>query len=166
MVYLMKKFPFVILVSFVVILHGATFNASGSDLTPVKPSRNDKCIVCGMFVAKYPDWTSEIILKDGRVLFFDGCKDLFKYYFQMKKYTPGSDKSDISTIFVTEYYDVTFINALNAFFVIGSNVYGPMGRELIPFQTETDSTEFLKDHDGKQIIRFNEIKPGIINRLD
>lgn len=149
-----------------IFLSNASIDASGQEVHPFKPAQKDKCIVCGMFVAKYPDWTAEIIFKDGQVLFFDGGKDLFKFYFNMDKYRPGSDKASVSAIFVTEYYDVTFINAFNAFYVIGSDVYGPMGRELIAFQNEADSKEFFKDHKGKQIIRFNEITPGLIDQLD
>ncbi len=44
------------------------------------PTQKDKCPVCGMFVSKYPDWTTIITFKDNSSLFFDGAKDLFIYY--------------------------------------------------------------------------------------
>ena len=162
----MKLNLFSTLTAVLMILSGASAAASEQAVLPEYPGQNDKCVVCGMFIAKYPDWTAEIIFKDGQILFFDGSKDLFKYYFNMNKYRPGTDKSAVLAIFVTEYYDVSFINALTAFYVIGSDVYGPMGRELIAFQDEADSKEFFKDHKGKQIIRFNEITPGLIDPLD
>ena len=31
-----------------------------------------------------------------------------------------------------------------AFYVIGSNVYGPMGEELIPFKNEDEAKKFMK----------------------
>ena len=31
-----------------------------------------KCPVCGMFVAKYPDWTATSSFKDGSVSYYDG----------------------------------------------------------------------------------------------
>jgi nitrous oxide reductase accessory protein NosL len=58
------------------------------------------------------------------------------------------------------------IDAKTAFFVIGSDVYGPMGKELIPFETEADASEFMQDHKGDRIIKFEHIKPFIINKLD
>ncbi len=140
-------------------------NAGEFDM-PVKPAPGDKCIVCGMFVAQYPDWTGEIIFKDGQVLFFDGCKDLFRYLFDMKKYSPEKARSDISAIFVTQYYDVSFIDAAGACYVADSDVYGPMGRELIALQSASDARIFLKDHRGKQIYRFNEITPELVEGLD
>ena len=133
---------------------------------PVKPSKKDKCPVCGMFVYKYPDWLAEIIFKDESVDFFDGAKDLFKYYFNLKKYRPGKNKRDIEAIYVKEYYDMKLIDARKAFFVMGSDVYGPMGHELIPFAAEEDARTFMKDHRGKRILRFEEITPMVIEKLN
>ena len=133
---------------------------------PVKPTSKDKCPVCGMFIHKYPDWLGEIIFGDGSVAFFDGSKDLFKYYFNIKRYNPKKTMAHIEAIFVTEYYDMRLIDARKALFVIGSDVYGPMGRELIPFLTEPDAREFMKDHRGRGILRFEEISPRVIEKLD
>lgn len=162
----MKKYPFPALILLILVVFCARITVYADDTAPVNPAKNDKCIVCGMFVSKYPDWIGEIIFNDGRVLFFDGCKDLFKYYLNVKKYSRDKDRSDISAIYVTDYYDVSFINAVNAFYVVGSDVYGPMGRELVAVRSESDAEAFLKDHQGKQIIRFNEISNDLIHRLD
>jgi len=132
----------------------------------VKPSKKDKCPVCGMFVYKYPDWLAEIIFKDESVDFFDGAKDLLKYYFDLKKYRPGKNKRDIAAIYVMDYYDLKLIDARKAFFVMGSDVYGPMGHELIPLATEEDAKTFMKDHQGKRILRFEDITPMVIEKLD
>ena len=140
--------------------------AHAGDTGPLKPTQEDKCPVCGMFVAKYPDWTAEIIWNDGSVVFFDGAKDLFKYYFAIDQYSPAKTQRDIAAIYVTEYYDLRLIDGLNAYYVIGSDVYGPMGRELIPFESEEDAKEFLKDHDGKMIVRFADVKPDLVKTLD
>jgi nitrous oxide reductase accessory protein NosL len=133
---------------------------------PVKPTKEDKCPVCGMFVYKYPDWLAEIILKDESVDFFDGAKDLFRYYFGLRKYKLGKAKKDIAAIYVTEYYEIKLIDARKAFFVVGSDVYGPMGNELIPFAMEEDARTFMKDHKGKRILQFEEITPLMIEKLD
>ena len=70
----------------------------------ITPKPKDKCPVCGMFVAKYPKWVAEIVFKDGSYVVFDGCKDMFKYYFNMEKYTKKKSRDDIAEIYVTEYY--------------------------------------------------------------
>jgi nitrous oxide reductase accessory protein NosL len=132
----------------------------------VKPSPKDKCPVCGMFVAKYPDFTTHLQFRDGTVVFFDGSKDLFKYLLDMKKYAPGRTASDISRIMVDDYYSLAPIDARSAWFVAGSDVYGPMGKELIAFGKEADAKEFNRDHRGKKILRFKDVTPAILAELD
>jgi nitrous oxide reductase accessory protein NosL len=134
--------------------------------TPVTAAKTDKCPVCGMFVAKYPDFLAQIIFKDGSYALFDGAKDMFKYFFNIKKYQAAKDLSDIAFIYVTDYYSMSPIDGRKAWYVIGSDVFGPMGRELMPFAQETDATEFMKDHSGKKRIRFDEVTPDLIQGLD
>jgi nitrous oxide reductase accessory protein NosL len=143
-----------------------SFPVIAGEQKPIKPSPRDKCPVCGMFVAKYPDWVAEILFKDGKYAVFDGVKDMFKYYFNLDKYNPSKKLSDIDSIYVTDYYGLVFIDGYQAHFVIGSDVYGPMGRELIPFDKEADAKEFIKDHKGKSMLRFKEVTIEVIKRLD
>ena len=49
------------------------------------------------------------------------------------------------------------IDGTKAFYVINSDVYGPMGEELIPFLTKEDAQTFLMDHKAKKIVIFSEI---------
>jgi copper chaperone NosL len=140
--------------------------AAAGDRKPVKPSAKDKCQVCGMFVAKYPDFLAQIIFKDGSYAMFDGSKDMFKYYLNMKKYNPSKKISDIDSIFVTDYYSLSTVDGLKAYYVIGSDIYGPMGRELIPFSKASDAQEFMKDHKGKAIVRFNSLTAEMLKEME
>jgi copper chaperone NosL len=137
-----------------------------ADERPPKPSAKDKCPVCGMFVAKYPEWIAQIRYKDGFQVYFDGAKDFFKYYHDLNRYQPARSRADIAFMGVTDYYTVRPIEAAKAFYVLGSDIYGPMGRELIPFEKEAEAREFLKDHKGKNIYRFNQITQEILKSLD
>jgi len=119
-----------------------------------------------MFVAKYPDFLAQILFKDGSSVFFDGTKDMFKYYLNLKKYQPTRNVSDIDSIYVTNYYDLTLTDGRSAYFVLGSDVYGPMGRELIPFKKEVDANEFKKDHQGKSVLKFGEVTYEMVKSLD
>jgi len=139
--------------------------AATSAIAAPAPSPKDKCPVCGMFVAKYPDWTAIITFKDNSSLFFDGAKDLFIYYHGMKKYTPGKKQSEIAAITVRDYYALKQIDARSAWFVLGSDIYGPMGHELIPFTKEGEAKEFMRDHKGKKIIRFGEVTAQMLKGL-
>jgi copper chaperone NosL len=158
---LMKRLSIMLLL----IIWASSFALAGEKKT-IKPTPKDKCPVCGMFVAKYPDFLAEILFKDGTYAVFDGTKDMFKYYFNIKKYHPSKNISDIDSIYVTDYYNLTLIDGLPAFYIMGSDIYGPMGRELIPFEKEGDAKEFMKDHKGKSILRFKEVTDEIVKSLD
>jgi nitrous oxide reductase accessory protein NosL len=130
------------------------------------PAPRDLCPVCGMVVSKYPAWIGTVVYKDGHAHHFDGAKDLFKYLFDVSRYVKGHRVQDIVRIGVTEYYAVKRIDARIAWYVIGSDVLGPMGRELIPLASRADAEEFLHDHQGKRILRFEEVTRAVIDRLD
>jgi copper chaperone NosL len=140
--------------------------AWGAEKKPVRPSAKDKCPVCGMFVAKYPDFVAQVIFKDGSYAVFDGAKDLFKYTLNLKKYAPAKGQDDIASIYVTDYYSLEPIDGFTAYYVTGSDIFGPMGRELIPFGKEADAGGFMKDHKGKAILRFKDVHMQLIRELD
>jgi nitrous oxide reductase accessory protein NosL len=130
------------------------------------PGPRDTCPVCGMFVAKYPEWVATVLYKNGHAHHFDGAKDLFKYLHDLPKWAPGHDPKDITAIGVTEYYGLTRIDAHDAWYVIGSDILGPMGHELVPLETKEDAEEFLQDHGGRQILRFDQISAPLLKKLD
>ena len=143
-----------------------TLAAAQDTVTTPKPGAKDLCPVCGMLVSKYPNWTARVSFRDNSAHFFDGAKDMFKYLYELDKYATGHRKEDISSLVVTEFYGLTKIDAYSAFYVIGSDVLGPMGHELIPLETRADAEEFLKDHKGRQILTFDQITADIIERVD
>lgn len=133
---------------------------------PVKAGPKDKCPVCGMFVAKYADFAAQIQFRDGATVHFDGTKDMFKYYLNLSRYAPGKKVTDIGAVLVSNYYDLAMVDGAKAYYVAGSDVYGPMGRELIPFAKESEAKEFMNDHKGKSILRFQQVTPAVVKSLD
>ena len=142
----------------------ATVAAGAGKPAPFTPQ--DKCPVCGMFVAKYPDFAARIVYRDGSYAVFDGAKDMFVYLFDLKKYAPGKSAAQIVSLSVTDYYTLTLIDGYNAYYVMGSDVLGPMGKELVPFAKTADAEEFKLDHKGKRIVRFREVAPPLIHELE
>jgi copper chaperone NosL len=122
-----------------------------------------KCPVCGMFVSKYPKWAAHIEA-DGKNYYFDGVKDMMKFYIFDIDFPFNRNK--ISRIEVTDFYTLEAIDAKKAFYVIGSDVYGPMGNELIPFLSKEAAENFMHDHRGEKTILFNEITPELVMGLD
>jgi copper chaperone NosL len=154
-----------ILVPVLLILALATV-AMAAGAKPIKIRANDKCPVCGMFVAKYPDFAAQVIFRDGGYAVFDGVKDMLKYRADVSKYAPGRKSADIVAVYVTNYYTLGLIDGYKAYYVAGSDVYGPMGKELVPFDKKADAMEFMRDHKGKSILTFREINASVLKSLE
>ena len=131
-----------------------------------KPGAMDLCPVCGMLVSKYLNWVAIVVYKDGHAHFFDGAKDFFKFIAAPQKYDARHRRDSIEAMWVTEFYGLTRIDARKAFYVIGSDVLGPMGHELVPLGNEADARDFLKEHQGRRFLSFDEVTPEIIVGLD
>ncbi|MDX1808801.1 MAG: nitrous oxide reductase accessory protein NosL [Sulfurospirillaceae bacterium] len=133
--------------------------------------KDEKCPVCGMFTYKYPRWAAQIFFKyEGHEhhLSFDGVKDMMKFYFDPTKWGKYDfiNKNSITKMLVTDYYSQKAIEARDAYFVEGSNIYGPMGHELIPFSNKNDAENFKLDHKGTKVLNFKEIKKREVYDLD
>ncbi|WP_024953825.1 nitrous oxide reductase accessory protein NosL [Sulfurospirillum arcachonense] len=118
---------------------------------------DEKCPICGMYVYKYPRWAAQIYYVDKHYS-FDGVKDLMKYYFEHQK--------GITKILVSDYYSQHAIDGYKAYYVIGSDKYGPMGHELIPFINLEDAKNFMRDHKGKKLLKFDKVTQEDVTKLD
>jgi len=120
-----------------------------------------------MFVARYPDWVAGIRYRDGSRLLFDGVKDLMKYQLRLDPSAAARrPDAEVAALFVTDYYALSPVDARAAFYVAGSDVLGPMGRELIPFRQREEAEGFEADHGGKGVLRFDELTPALVRALD
>ncbi|WP_333805414.1 nitrous oxide reductase accessory protein NosL [Sulfurospirillum sp.] len=129
--------------------------SSLAPLSKIEVPKDAKCPICGMFVAKYPQW---VAMYDGdKTFYFDGVKDMMKYAFARKL---SNDK-----FYVSDYYKLSKLEASKAFYVLGSNVYGPMGNELIPFATQEEALSFSRDHNGQKVISYDEITEVMVKNL-
>jgi nitrous oxide reductase accessory protein NosL len=122
-----------------------------------------KCPVCGMFVSKYPKWTT-MMEHDGKIYYFDGVKDMMKYYIFDGDFI--YDRAHITQMKVSDYYTLEAIPAKEAFYVLDSDVFGPMGRELIPFKSLKSAEDFSADHNGRAIVKFDGITDSMLMKLD
>ena len=128
-----------------------------------KISAQERCPVCGMFAAKYPNWITQVRLGNGTVKFFDGVKDMMAFIFNPASY--GSPGQTAQEIWVKDYYTLTWFDGRLAFYVVGSDVYGPMGHEFIPFSSAAAAESFRKDHKGTRVVRFDEITEPLVQSM-
>ncbi len=122
-------------------------------------TKKDRCAVCGMFVYKYPKWVAMIVQKGDKRLYFDGVKDMMKYYF-------SHNRADIEGMFAQDYYSKKVFDIQKGYFVIGSDIYGPMGEELIPFKRLKSAKKFMIEHKGKRIYSFDQLLRNVVEALD
>jgi len=131
---------------------------------PDKVELSERCAVCGMFVAKYPNWVTQIQYAGGPQKYFDGFKDLMAHYFSPESY--GVTRNLVAKeIWVKDYYSLEWIDGRAAFYVVGSDVFGPMGNEFIPFSKREAAENFLKDHKGQKILVFDDITSEMVESM-
>lgn len=138
---------------------------TAAEKVPAKPGEGDKCPVCGMFVAHYPDFMAQVVFKDGSYIFLCCVKDMMQYYFGLPKYNPSKKTADVANIVVTDYSNMKPTDGYQAYYVVGSVVFGPMGQEFFPFGEESVAREFLRENHGKEIVRFDQINPEVLKEL-
>jgi len=161
----MQKIMIKISVLLLVVLSFSCLTMSGLEAAPKENiAADERCPVCGMFVAKYDVWITQIRIDQSTIHCFDGVKDMMAFYLNPKAYN-GPEQSEMSEIWVKDYYSLKWVDGRKAFFVIGSDVNGPMGHELIPFSTRAAAEAFLADHHGQGIFSFDQITAETVEKL-
>lgn len=139
-------------------------NPANLSAEPVKPGVRDRCPVCGMFVASYSNWIAQIEFIDGSREFFDGPKDMFRYYLKLQKKDSAHSKETIVGIYVTEYYSTKMLHVDKLLFITGSDILGPMGKELIPVSGKEAAEAFKREHKGEDLYTFKQVTSDILSR--
>ncbi len=126
---------------------------------PMAISMKDKCGNCNMMPAKFPQWQAQIIYADKSMTSYDGCKCMFKHTF-----SPEQKGKEISTVWVKDFNNGKWLNAKDAYFVCGSEIMGPMGKELIPFSDHMAAMTFQKSNGG-DIAKYSDISMATLKPL-
>ena len=132
--------------------------ASHKHYDKLSVTKDEKCQVCGMYLHYYPTWVAQINYPQGETYKFDGIKDMMKFCF--------NNKEGITEILVQDYYTLETLNAKSAYFVLGSDVTGPMGHELIAFSDKKKAMSFSLEHKGKAPLSFEEVTEYMVRNLD
>lgn len=147
------------------LLAGVPAVRAADPAAPPPPGPQARCPVCGMFVAGYGNWLAVAVLADGTARYFDGPKDLFRYAFDPARFEPGGAAPEVVGRFVTDYYTTRLVPAETARFVVGSDVLGPMGHELVPVVGDDAVRSFLADHHGSHAYPLSEVTPEVLSKL-
>jgi nitrous oxide reductase accessory protein NosL len=133
--------------------------ACNSPKKQAENTENDNCKTCGMHSLPYSKWN--VTWKNtNQTQWFCSPRCMF---IQIHKTPSLVNPSD--SLLVTDYYTQQRIAAQKAFFVIGSDITSPMGHDFVPLQDEKAATDFMTEHKGKQILRFEEVNNEVIKNL-
>jgi nitrous oxide reductase accessory protein NosL len=149
---------------------------------PVTLTTDDACEVCGMIIPNHPGPSVEIFYRDQRPsghenpARFCSTWEAFEYDFE-RDWT-------VEAFYVTDYSAVdwslstaggdqllsrhpeasAFVDAESVTFVVGSDVKGAMGRDLIGFSNRADAEAFRDDYRGS-LSAFNDVTSETIAGL-
>lgn len=139
----------------VVFLVGVVMSPLARAQSPPAPGPQERCAVCGMYVAHFQNWVAVLEFRDGTRFYFDGPKDLFTCFFDLSAYRKNATPAEVAAVYVTEYYGTELTDAREVFFVTGSDVLGPMGKELVPVRGRDAAETFRRDHHGNKLMIFS-----------
>ena len=130
--------------------------------------KNTTCIVRHFKVYKDPKWVAKIVVRNGKSVYFSSPKSMFEFYHRPGKWFEVGVKSerDFSKIVVTDFITLKPINAETAFYVYGSRATSPAGDDLVAIGSKEEAIKFSKQYNGKRILKFNEVKDGLIKLLN
>jgi copper chaperone NosL len=132
---------------------------------PMPVTAEMKCHTCGMRVFEFTNWHTQIVYNDNKNDAFCAVKCLMAYYFEPVKYTDSRTQKDFKALYAKDYYTLEWRDMKKMYFVLGSDVLGPMGKDLVPFANRESAETFLKDHNGSRILAFDEITLDLIQKL-
>ena len=105
-------------------------------------------------------WRAGIRGVEGQDLLFDCPKCLFRWLRQ----EPGRS-AHASRAWAIEYYSQRERPASALRYVLGSDLIGPMGHDLVPVEGEEASARLSEEHHGRRVLSFNEVDAQVIGGL-
>lgn len=132
---------------------------NGKKLNKNISSVNLDCYNCGMPTQDFKNWNVDLKTAREEIHF---CSP--RCFFIVNT-NPQQQPKNIQEILVKDYYKNTPIVAQKAFYVVGSDVSGPMGSDFVPHQNKESAEEFLREHKGKEVLEFSQINAEIVKTL-
>ncbi len=114
---------------------------------------SERCKHCGMKIDPASAWRTELVGDDGKLTSFDTPRCALTSW--------RSGASPAKSIRVLEYYDRQSRDGNDVRFVIGGDVVGPMGADLVPVDPPRAS-KFIQDHGADRALRLDEVTAQVL----
>ena len=136
---------------FVLVLSSSLVLASASALGGCKKA--ERCKHCGMKIDPTSAWRTDLVGDDGKLTAFDTPRCALTSW--------RSGATPARSIRVQEYYDRQPRDGNDVRFVIGGDVLGPMGPDLVPVDPPRVS-KFIQDHAADRALRLDEVTTQVL----
>lgn len=143
--------------AFALVLVAACQNSSSVPPAPHEVTDSTISVLDGMSLKDYPGPKAQIIYADGHTDFFCDTLGLFSVYLR-----PETDRK-VGAMYVQDMAVADWqhpaghwIDAKQAFYVVGSKKLGAMGQTFASFAKEGDAAQFVKEQGGK-LYHFDQI---------
>jgi copper chaperone NosL len=123
------------------------------------PSPDTRCTVCGMYPARFPAHRCQVATADGKHHHFCSSQCLVNFTANPEKYLKKPAK--IKSIWVTVYPDGGYEYAMGLYYLVGSNILGPMGKEALPYRSKVAAEESAKKNGGT-VLHFKALSPAAV----
>ncbi len=115
-----------------------------------------RCDTCGMRIDRESGWRAGGVSNTGQEVAFDTPKCMFRYHRQ---------HGGVGQPWVIEYYSQERRPASHLFYVLGTDLEGPMGRDLVPVEGHDAAQRLMRDHHGTRVLAFDEVSLEVIDSL-
>ena len=115
-----------------------------------------RCKNCGMKIDPASQWRAELVGQDGSIIAFDTPRCALQSW--------RSGKTPAKSLRVQDYYDRQAKDGADVRFVIGGDVVGPMGPDLVPVDPARVS-KFIQDHAADRALKLDEITPEVLGAI-
>ena len=119
-------------------------------------STAERCAFCGMKIDAVSPWRSDLVLVDGTTKHFDTPRCALTAW--------RTGRFDARAIRVQDYYGRTWRDGSEVRFVVGSDVVGPMGPDLVPVDTSR-AAKFAEDHTAARPLPLSAVTAELLSEL-
>jgi len=125
-----------------------------------EPDAETRCTVCGMYPARYPEHRCQVTSNDGATHHFCSSQCLVSFLAAPKEYLSKGVK--IKSVWVTIPQEQSYEYAMGLYYLVGSSIMGPMGKEALPYRSKAVAEAAAVKHGGK-VVRFNGLTPQLVS---
>ncbi len=115
--------------------------------------KTERCTHCGMKIDPASAWRADLVGDDGKLTSFDTPRCALTSW--------RSGATPAKSIRVLEYYDRQSRDGNDVRFVIGGDVIGPMGADLVPVDPPRAS-KFIQDHAADRALKLEDVTTQVL----